>query len=178
VSGAVGLAEDRVFTSRRINDAFILVDAGLPDLPVLLDNREVARTNADGWAIVTEGRAYQANTIGIDTSALPIEYAMPRDQQSVVPTSAAGVLARFDISDGGIAIPVRDSAGQPIPAGALVLISTQGLPTAITSRSEIFFERSDRAAEITIEWSDKRCKFNFQPQGEPPGGYRCALLPQ
>jgi outer membrane usher protein len=174
VSGAIGLAEGHVFRSRRINDAFILVDAGLPDLPVLLDNREVARTNADGWAIVTEGRAYQANTVGVDTSALPIEYAMPRDQQNVVPTSAAGVLARFDISDGGVAIPVLDSAGQAIPAGAQVFISTQGLPTAITSRSEVFFERSDRAAEVTIEWSGKRCRFNYQPQGEPTGGYRCA----
>jgi outer membrane usher protein len=178
VSGAVGIAEGHIFTSRRINDAFILVDAGLPDLPVLLDNREVTRTNADGWAIVTEGRAYQSNIVGVDTSALPIEYAMPRDQQSVVPTSAAGVLARFDISDGGVALPVLDSLGQAIPAGAQVSISTQGLPTAITSRSEVFFERSDRAAEVTIEWSGKRCRFNYQPQGEPPGGYRCTPLPQ
>jgi outer membrane usher protein len=159
--------------SRRINDAFILVDAGLPDLPVLLDNREVARTNADGWAIVTEGRAYQANSVGVDTSALPIEYAMPRDQLNVVPTSSAGVLARFDISDGGIAIPVRDASGRAIPPGAMVRISTQSLTTAITSRSEVFFERSDRAADVTIEWSGTTCRFNYQPQAEPAGGYRC-----
>lgn len=177
VSGAVGLAEGRVFTSRRIDDAFIVVDVGLPDLPVLLDNREVARTNAQGWAIVTEGRAYQANNVGVDTSTLPIEYAMPRDQQNVVPAGAAGVLARFDISDGGIAVPVQNADGQWIPAGAAVSISTQRLPTAVTSRGEVFFERSDRAAEVTIEWNGERCRFRYQPQEDPPEGYRCIPLP-
>ncbi len=176
VAGAIGFAEGRTFTSRRIDDAFIVVDVGLPNLPVLLDNREVARTNEQGWAIVTEGRSYQANNVGVDTSALPIEYAMPRDQQSVVPTTAGGVLAQFDLSDGGISIPVQDDAGRPLPSGALVTISTQRLTTAVTSRGEVFFERSDRAAEVTIEWSGKRCRFNYQPQGDPPGGYRCASL--
>ena len=173
VSGAIGVAEGRVFASRRIDDAFIIVDVGIPDLPVLLDNREVARTNASGWAIVTEGRAHQANSVGVDTSALPIEYSMPRDQQMVVPASKAGALARFDISDGGVAIPVRDAQGNTLPAGVSVRVSTQRLPTAITSRSEVFLERSDRPAEITVEWADQRCQFSYNPQNEPQGGYRC-----
>jgi outer membrane usher protein len=177
VSGAVGVAEGRYFMSRRINDAFIVVDVGLPNLPVLLDNREVARTNDKGWAIVTEGRSYQPNNVGVDTSALPIEYAMPRDQQNIVPTSAAGVLAQFDLSDGGISVPVRDAMGNLLPAGAKVSISTQRLHTAVTSRSEVFFERSDRPAEVTIEWGGNRCSFNYKPQDDIAGGYLCATLP-
>jgi len=153
------------------------VEVGLPDLPVLLDNREVTRTNAAGWAVVTEGRAHQANNVGVDTSGLPIEYAIPRDQQNVVPASAAGVVARFDVSDGGVAVAVRDMASQPLPTGSMVRISTQLLPTAITSRGEVFLERSDRAAEVIIEWSGKRCRFSYQPQAEPLGGYRCVTVP-
>jgi outer membrane usher protein len=174
VSGAIGLAEGRLFSARRIDDAFVVVDVGLPDLPVLLDNREVARTNAEGWAVVTDARAHQANSVGVDVSALPIQYAMPRDQQNVVPASGAGVLARFDVSDGGLAIPVRDAAGRTLPAGAVVRISTQRLPTAVTSRSEVFLERSDRPAQISIEWADQVCRFDYSPQAEPEAAHRCA----
>jgi outer membrane usher protein len=178
VSGAVGVVEGRVFAARRINDAFVLVDVGVPDLPVLLDNREVARTNAAGWAIVTEARAHQANNVGVDTASLPVRYAMPLDQQTVVPSTSAGVLAQFDVSDGGLAVAVRDAEGRRLPAGALVQVSTQRLPTAVTSRSEVFLERSDRAAQIDITWAGQRCSFQYTPaaatgQAEPQEGHRC-----
>lgn len=164
VSGALGYGAGRLFATRRIDDAFVLVDVGLPGLPVLLDNREVARTNAAGWAVVSEARAHQANVVGVDTSALPIEYAMPRDQQTVVPGSAAGVLARFDLSDGGVALVVRDEAGQRLPAGSSVQVSSQRLPTAVTSRGEVFVDRSDRAADIGIRWGTRACRFRYEPK--------------
>ena len=164
LAGAVGVADGRSFVSRRIVDAFIVVDVGLPDLPVLLDNREVARTNPDGWAVVTEARAHQTNVIGVDTAALPISYSMPRDQLGVVPALAAGALARFEVSDSGVALPVADTAGRPLPRGAAVLVSTQSLPTAITSRSEVFVDRSDRAADVRVNWPGGSCGFRYEPQ--------------
>lgn len=164
VSGAFGLAEGRLFGSRRIDDSFVVVDVGLPDLPVLLDNREVARTNAAGWAVVTEARAHQANMVGVDTSSLPIRYAMPRDQQNVTPSSRAGVVARFDVSDGGVSLPVVDEQGVALPAGAQVEVSTQQLQTAVTSRSEVFLERSDRPAQVKISWRGQSCRFQYQPE--------------
>lgn len=173
VAGAVGAVEGRVFTSRRIDDAFVLVDVGLPGLPVLLDNREVARTNAAGWAVVTEARAHQANVVGVDTSTLPIEYSMPRDQFSVVPASAAGALARFDLSDGGVAVSVTDEAGARLPAGAAVQVSTQSLPTAVTSRGEIFIDRSNREAEVRVTWPQNECRFRYLPASARPV-YTCA----
>jgi outer membrane usher protein len=172
-SGAVGLAEGRFFTARRIDDAFIVVDVGLPDLPVLLDNREVARTNSDGWALVTEARAHQSNNVGIDISALPIQYAMPRDQLSVVPASGSAVRAVFDVSDGGIALPVTDARGKPIPVGVLARISTQRLPTAVTSKSEIYLDRSDRAARVQLQWADQDCGFDYRPQDANVASYAC-----
>lgn len=172
IAGALGLAEGHLFATRRIYDAFVIVDVGLPDLPVLLDNREVARTNAAGWAIVSEARAHQPNVIGVDTSALPLQYALPRDQQAVVPALASGVLARFDVSDGGAAVQVRDERGQKIPSGAVVQVSTQRVGTAVTSRSEVFIERSDRAADVSIDWSGRRCKFRYLPDS-PTQEYRC-----
>ena len=164
VSGAIGYAGGRVFATRRIDDAFVLVEVGLPDLPVLLDNREVARTNAAGWAVVTEARAHQPNVVGVDTAALPIEYSMPRDQQAVVPGSTAGVVLRFDLSDGGIALVVRDPAGERLPTGAVVQVSSQRLPTAVTSRGEVFVDRSDRAANVEVQLSGRTCRFRYDPQ--------------
>ena len=164
VSGAIGYAGGRVFATRRIDDAFVLVEVGLPDLPVLLDNREVARTNAAGWAVVTEARAHQPNVVGVDTAALPIEYSMPRDQQDVVPGTNAGVVLRFDLSDGGIALVVRDEAGGRLPTGAVVQVSSQRLPTAVTSLGEVFVDRSDRAANVEVQFSSRSCRFRYDPQ--------------
>ena len=173
VTGAVGYAEGRAFSSRRINDSFVLVDVGLPGLPVLLDNREVARTNGDGWAVVTGARARQENNVGVDVSALPIRYAMPRDQQNVVPGIASGVLARFDLSDGGISLPVRDARGEKLPAGAQARVSTQSLATAVTSRSEVFIDRSDQPATVTIEARGERCTLRYDPAEAREGPYSC-----
>ena len=173
IAGAVGFAEGRVFSTRRINDSFVLVEVGLAGLPVLLDNREVARTNGDGWAVVTGARARQENNIAVDVSALPIRYAMPRDQQSVVPGIASGALARFDLSDGGVALPVRDGDGEKLTPGSVARVSTQTLPTAVTSRSEVFVDRSDRAATITIEFAGRRCGLRYDPDAPQDGAYRC-----
>ena len=164
VAGALGWTGGRWFASRRIDDAFVLVDAGLPNLPVLLDNREVARTNASGWAVVADARAWQANVVGVDIAALPIEFSMPRDQLSVVPRGGSGAVARFDLSDGGIALAVRDETSQRLPVGATVSVSSQRLGTAVTSRSEVFIERSDRPADISISWPGHSCALRYEPQ--------------
>lgn len=175
VRGAIGFAEHRLFASRTIDDAFVMVDAGIPDLPVLLDNREVARTNASGWALVTEARSQQSNQISVDIAALPVQYAMPIDQKSIVPSLGAGALVVFEVSDGGALLPVQDANGQALPPGASVKVSTQGLGTAVTSRSEVFIERSDRAAEILIEWGGRQCRFSYKPTVTPNGGHTCAV---
>lgn len=172
VNGAVGSSGGRWFASRHIDEAFVVVDAGQPDLPVLLDNREVARTDARGLAVVTDVRAWQPNLIGIDTQALPIAYSAPRDQMNVTPPGAVGVTARFDIGDGGITLGVRRPNGEPLPSGAKASISSQSLPSAITSRSELFIERADRTAEIRIEWPGHGCRFTYQP-GEAATAVRC-----
>lgn len=174
IGGAVGFAEGRFFASRRIDDAFIVVDAGLPGLPVLVDNRPVAVTDGSGRAIVPNARARQENTIGVDVAALPLPYAMPRDQLTVVPGVGSGALARFDLSDGGLAIAVRDREGGALPAGAAVRVSNQTVPTAVTSASTVFIDRADRPATLTIEWPGRRCRIDYVPQIVPADGYRCA----
>lgn len=173
--GAIGYAEDRLFASRTIDDAFVIVDAGVPELPVLLDNREVARTNARGWAVITEARSQQTNRVGVDIAALPVQYAMPMDVQSVVPPLGAGALAVFEVSDGGVLLSVQDAHGQPLPTGAAVTVSTQKLGTAVTSRSEVFIERSDRASDISIDWGGKQCRFNYRPTTTPSRSYTCTV---
>lgn len=176
IAGAFGWADGRRFAARRIDDAFVIVDVGLPGLPVLLDNREVARTNAQGWAIVTEARAYQNNAVGVDTAALPIEYALPRDQFNVVPGLGAGALARFDLSDGGVALPLADEAGRRLPTGAPATVSTQRLPTAVTSAGEVFIDRADRAADIVVTAGARRCAARYEP-GAPERTLVCRALP-
>jgi len=172
VNGAIGYAQGRAFASRRIDDAFVVVEVGVPDLPVLLDNREVARTNGAGWAVVTEARALQANRIGVDIAALPLQYSMPRDSLSVVPALGAGAALVFELSDGGATLAVRDAQGRAPPPGARVRVSTQRTGTAVTSHGEVFLERSDRRARVEIDAPAGRCSFDYDP-ATPAESYRC-----
>ena len=164
VAGAWGTIEGRRFASRRIDDAFVVVDVGLAGLPVLLDNREVARTNAQGWAVVTEARAHQANSVRVDTAALPAEYALPHDQAQAVPTTHGGVRLAFALSDGGVAVTLVDAAGQHLPAGTRVQVSSQRLHTAVTSRGQVFLDRAGQAADLEAQGPGAGCRARYEPQ--------------
>ena len=88
-------------------------------------NRYAGKTNAQGKLLIPGARSYQPNQVSVDSSALPIEYTLARDQIGVVPRSHAGAPARFEIGDGGIMLPVVQADGRPVPAGAQATISTQ-----------------------------------------------------
>ena len=74
VAGAVGIAGGRWFSTRRIDDAFVPLDGGLPDLPVLPDSHSVAaQTDAGGSALVADANAHRTPRVSVDTARLPID---------------------------------------------------------------------------------------------------------
>ena len=73
-SGSVAFLEVRRFLSRRITDSFAVVQ--VPDysgVGIYADNQLVARTDADGTALVPRLRAYQINTVRIEQADLPLD---------------------------------------------------------------------------------------------------------
>ncbi|MBD3814706.1 MAG: fimbria/pilus outer membrane usher protein, partial [Betaproteobacteria bacterium] len=74
--GAVAIAGGGVFVTRRLEDAFAVVDAGMPGIPIHHQNRLVGYTNAQGRLLLPDLVAFEDNTISIDPRGLPIDVAL------------------------------------------------------------------------------------------------------
>lgn len=164
LSGAVGWMAGSAFATRRIDDSFIVVDGdGQPGLPVFFENRAVGVTDSAGFLVIPEARAYHPNHVSIDGSAIPIDFTLAQDQLQTVPRRRSGAIARFEISDGGALVAVRQADGSPVPSGAQATISTQTRSTAVGSRSEVFVNRADRRADVVLSWPGRECRFEYLP---------------
>ena len=120
VSGAIASAGGGVFLSDRIYDAFAVVDAGAPDVPVTVHNRSAGKTGRNGKLLVPDLLSLQKNLIEIDPSNLPVDIDIPATRTEVTPAEKGGVVVRFGIKpDKATALVtfVR-SDGSAIPVGA------------------------------------------------------------
>ncbi len=97
VSGAVVVADAGVFLAPRIDDAFAVVDAGVPDVPVYLANHYKGKTNKFGKLLVPGLLSYEENRLRIETENLPINASVETTSKDVVPGGGAGVNVRFGI---------------------------------------------------------------------------------
>jgi outer membrane usher protein len=91
-TGAVATMAGDIFMSNRINDAFAVVDAGAPDVPVFLENRPIGKTDSQGMLLVPGLRSYQRNRISIDPSNLPVDAEIENTRQLATPADRAGIL--------------------------------------------------------------------------------------
>ena len=123
-SGSLVLMGGRGFASRRIDNAFAVVDTdGMAGVPVKLENRIVGETDERGFLLVVPVNAYQNNKLAIDPMQLPADVRIGSTETSFTPSDRAGSRLRFSI------VPVRaasvalvDGAGRPLPMGSRVYL--------------------------------------------------------
>jgi outer membrane usher protein len=97
IEGAVATMGGGMFFANRIDDAFAVVSAGAPNVPVFHDNRPIGVTNAQGLAFVPSLRSYDKNKITIDPSNLPIDADIGTTRDVVAPADSSGVLVDFKV---------------------------------------------------------------------------------
>jgi outer membrane usher protein len=128
VDGAIATMGTNVFFTNRIDDSFVVVDAGAPNLGVLYENRPIGVTDAAGHLLVPGLHAYQSNKIAIDTRNLPVDADVASTQSVVVPADRAGVRVDFGVDtkvDGAILV-LATPDGRPVPAGTHGQIEGKG----------------------------------------------------
>jgi outer membrane usher protein len=120
VEGAVATMGNGVFLANRIDDAFAVIDTGVPGVEVFHENRSVGFTDSAGRALVPSLRSYQKNKIAIDTRNLPVDADISTSQDVVAPADRSGVRVDFrvrtDTSSAVLVLAAPD--GKPIPAGS------------------------------------------------------------
>ncbi len=120
--GGLVFAGGQLVAGPQVRDSFAIVDAGQPDMPVLFQNREIARTGRGGRALVTGLSSYQRNRISIRSSDGDASVSYGVTAQDVVPARGSGALVSFEATDTGNAALVEfvDAGGRPLPVGATV----------------------------------------------------------
>ena len=119
VEGAAVTMGGGVFLSNRIDDAFAVVQTGVPHVQVLNENRPIGITDAKGFLLVPTLRSYQSNKITIDPTNLPVDISVDNTREVVAPADRSGVLVNFRVRTDSASALVAFTRpdGSIIPAG-------------------------------------------------------------
>jgi len=150
-AGALVYAGGHLGLSRPVSDSFAVVQVeGLADVKVLLNNQEVARTNANGMAYIPNLQSYQENKIAFEDQQVAANYLIKRYKAAVTPGLFGGECIYFPVAMvqgyGGFLL-AKD--GSPLEYAQVTL---RGMGKVITlstlSEGEFYFENlSDDAHE-------------------------------
>jgi outer membrane usher protein len=166
--GSLVAAGGGIFVANTIHDSFAVVDAGVPDVPVLLQNRPVTKTGGNGKALVSGLRSYARNKVSIDVSGLPVDAIVSATDMDVVPARRSGVTVKFD---GGIKpsalVVLRDSAGAFVPPGAVVKLNGGETEYYVGYDGQAWLEDLEPKNRISVELETASCAASFGYAPDP-----------
>ncbi len=163
LNGAVVVADSGVFFANRIDDAFAVVDTGVPSIPVYLANHLMGETNAFGKLLVPGLLSYEENRIKIDTEKLPINASVDSTNQKIIPASGAGVNIRFGVqTDTKNAVVIfTDAQGEYLDVGAEGILSGSGSEFIIGYDGRTYLEGLSSKNTVTIVLDNSECIASF-----------------
>jgi outer membrane usher protein len=167
VEGAAVMMGGGVFLSNRIDDAFAVVQAGVPNVQVYNENRPIGITDAKGLLLVPTLRSYQSNKITIDPSNLPVDVSVENTREIVAPADRSGVLVNFGVhTDTTSALVVfKRPDGSFIPAGTGGHLEG-GEDFVIGYDGQAYIGKLTDSNTVRIELSGEGCvaRFYFTPR--------------
>jgi outer membrane usher protein len=180
--GGVVLVDGQVFASRKVQDSFALVEVpGYPDVGVGFQSSVLARTNAEGKALVPRLQAYRSNSIRLDPSELPISAELDTIELSVVPPNRSAVRVAFPVRSGrGALIRIVLDDDAPAPAGAEIALEGDSKEFFVARRGEAFVTGLKDKSRLRLTWQGRHCDFDVElPAGSPDeiprvGPYVCS----
>ncbi len=187
--GSVAWIGHRLTAMRQVSDAFAWVDIpGAAEVPVLLNNQPVGRTDADGRLLVPRLMSYVPSEIKLDVTGLPpdAEIEPGRERVVVVPPARTAVRAELGVRRVAAAIVrVVGADGQPVPAGAAVEIEHEGQSTSVAGKGEFYVSGAPGPRRAKLSWRGQGCTVDFDLPPAPAGQaysqlgpYPCVTLPR
>ena len=167
VDGAVVTMGGGAFLSNRIDDAFAVVQAGVPNVQVFNENRPIGTTDTRGFLLVPTLRSYQHNKITIDPTNLPVDVSVENTREVVAPPDRSGVLVNFRVqTDASSALVVFTRPdGSVIPAGTGGHLEG-GEDFVIGYDGQAYIGKLTGANVVRVELPDRACiaRFSFAPR--------------
>ena len=162
VAGGIGYVGGHAFLSRQITDSFGVVRvADYPDVGVLQDNQPVGRTNAEGYAVLPQLRAYDVNRVSIDERDLPLDAQVDKLKMEAVPYYRSGLLLDFPVRRShGATLRIRLDDGAPIPSGAIVQVTGRDEDFPVGLDGEAYVTGLEENNRLRATWKGKSCEFD------------------
>lgn len=165
VDGALVATPSGIYLSNTIAEGFAVVNAGAPGVDVLLENRKVATTGADGTALVPGLRPFQKNRVAIDSTQLPADMISPDVATITSPFGKSGVVVDFkakSVADSAVVVFRRGN--DPLPAGTRGTLKGREDPFVIGYDGRAYLEHLDASNTVAIETEGTPCEVSFQFQ--------------
>ncbi|HXF77879.1 MAG TPA: fimbria/pilus outer membrane usher protein [Usitatibacter sp.] len=161
VTGGLVAADGRLFTTRRMDQSFAVVELpGYPDVGVGIGSNVMAKTDADGVAIIPNLWPYQRNSVRLDPKDLPVSAELDSIEIGAVPAWRSGVLVKFPVRGGrGALMRIVFDDGQPAPPGATVGIEGDKESFYVARRGEAYVTGLENHNRLHLDWQGKRCRF-------------------
>ena len=153
---------------------------------IYADNQLVARTDANGSALLPRLRAYQINSVRIEQADLPLDAKVDKLQLDAVPYFRSGLLLKFPVkrSRGALLTVVLEN-GEPLPAGALAQIIADNIeenkvfPAGMGG--ELYLTGLAVSNRLRVTWLEQSCEFMLPfPESTEPlpylGSYTCTRV--
>ena len=168
LSGALLWMGNAVFAANRVADAFVLVDTGVPDVPVRFENQRVGKTDADGHLLVPWTTPYYNAKYEIDTLGLGVGMEAREVEKRVAVKAGSGYVLPFPVRQVRAAtLVLHDAAGKPLPVGAVA--TTDGGQTAYVGWDGlVYLEHLAPRNAVTVDLpGGGRCGTSFALPSSP-----------
>jgi outer membrane usher protein len=169
IMGAVATLDNRVYTAARIDDAFGVVDVGMPSVPVFLHNRPLGITDDAGRIFVPNLLSYHQNKIVIDPSVLPPDTEAATVEKVVVPRRRSGVTVDMKVK------PAQPSAivqfvrpeGEPVPVGSVGRLEGAEDEFIVGYDGQAFIPKLGARNSAVIQLPEGSCSASFDYKARP-----------
>ncbi|HEY2444703.1 MAG TPA: fimbria/pilus outer membrane usher protein [Rhizomicrobium sp.] len=166
-SGALVAMNGSTFLTRNPNGAVALVETGNADVPVYLENRQVAVSDSDGEALLTGLAPDASNRIGIEPTDYAFSTVVSRTQQNVVPRRLSGVVVDLAPPRSRPALIIlRAEDGAAPPVGSEVTLASGGVTLLVGHDGQIFIADLESRTAGTVSWPGGSCRFFVDPPGD------------
>ena len=172
-AGAMVWLDGQGFLTRRLNESFALVRVGdYAGVQIYADNQPVARTDAQGFALVPRLRAYDRNQLRVEQADLPLDAEISTLEHAAVPYYRSGVVVNFPVRAVRAAqFRLVLDGGQSPPPGTRLHLDTgaESFPLGLGGEAYLTSLTSTPIQRGWAEWNGQRCAFDLRiPQTTEP----------
>lgn len=161
VSGSVGFIRDHGFAARKLNQSFAAVKVGdVKGVRVYADNQPVAKTNANGVAIIPRLRPYEKNMVRVEAGDLPMDVLINEVEKPVRPFNRSGVSLSFKaVQSRGAVMTVVLEDGTPLPAGSTLRVEGGSDEFVSAQDGMAYVAGLGERSVVRAGWDNKSCTF-------------------